>query len=325
MTTMLKTQKITIQELKARLANRIADYGIASGVGAGGTLEISLAAGVTRTFKAHWTGFRLTYQRRTIVLKATLKDGSFWSEGYISLDQPSYVIAFRRKPHKSRGTGAERPDDKFSSPQALETSRAITAERVQAGLVADEETIRYEDFDDPQEAIDEFFNYTSFYCLRAVQMEWSQFGYVTDPSIRWDDMAVDARVSPDLAKIEEGLKRSDIMWVSVDADPGGRPVACWFLYTKDKRLFVLSGEPEQRIPYAADARRAHVITRWKGRDATMVEFDAKIRAITATDREEFEQIAQQLVAKRQSVRGNAADTIQSWMRDAVILELLPEA
>lgn len=322
---MLKTQKVTIQELKAQLANRIAEYGIPQGVGAGGTIEISSAAGVTRTFKAHWTGFRLTYAGPTIVLKASLKDGSFWSEGYISSDQPSFVIAFRKKPHKSRGTGAERPDDKFSSAQALETSRSITAERIEAGLVADEETIRYEDFDDPMEAIDEFFVYTSFYCLRAVELDWSSLGYVTDPSIRWDDMSVDAKVAPDLARIEEGLKRSDIMWMTVDADPGGRPVPCWFLYTKDKRLFVLSGEPQQRIPYAGEARQAHVVTRWKGRDAPMVKFDAKVRPITAADGEEFQQIAQQLVAKRQSVRGSAAETIESWMRDAVILELFPGA
>lgn len=325
MTLMLKTKKVTIQELKAQLANRIAEYSVPNGVGSAGTLEISLASGVTRTFRAHWTGFRLTYQRPTVVLKAALTDGSFWTEGYISPDQPSYVLVFRKKPHASRGTGAERPDDKFASAQSLETSRGVTSSRVQAGLTADEEIIRYEDFDDPFEAIDEFFNYTSFYNFRAVGTDWSQFGYVTDPSIRWEDMDVDKVVSPNLAAIEEGLKRSDIMWLSVDTDPGGKPVPCWFLYTRDKRLFVLSGEPEQRIPFASQVKAAHVITRWKGRDAQMVEFDAKVRAITAADGEEFNEVAQLLVNKRQSVRGSAADTIQSWLRDGAILELTPKA
>lgn len=320
---MLKTKKVTIQELKAQLANRIAEYGIPNGVGSAGTIEVSLARGITRTFRSHWTGFRLTYQKPTIVLKASLKDGSFWSEGYISPDQPSFVLVFRKQPHKSRGTGAERPDDKFSGAQALETSRATTAARVEAGLVADEEIIRYEDFDDPFEAVDEFFSYTSFYGLRSVDVEWSQFGYVTDEAVRWDDQSYDAKVSPDLAKVEEGLKRSDILWISVDTDPGGKPVPSWFLYGKDKRLFILSGEPEQRIPFAAQAKRAHVQTRWKGRDASMVEFDAKVRPITAADGDEFTSIAQLLVAKRQSVRGGAAATIETWMRDAVILELFP--
>ncbi|MEX0790353.1 MAG: hypothetical protein WD178_06210 [Actinomycetota bacterium] len=321
---MLKTKKVTIQEIKAQLANRISEYEIPSGVGSAGTIEISLAQGITRTFRAHWTGFRLTYQRPTIVLKASLKDGSFWSEGYISPDQPSYVLVFRKKPHKSRGTGAERPDDKFSSAQALETSRAITAARVEAGVIADEEIIRYEDFDDPFEAVDEFFNYMAFYGLRSVGADWTQFGYVADDSARWDDQAYDPKVYPDLAKVEEGLKRSDILWLSVDTDPGGKPVPCWFVYGKDKRLFILSGEPEQRIPFAAQVKKAHVQTRWKGRDAKMVDFDAKVRPITAADGEEFQQIAQLLVANRQSVRGSAADTIDTWMRDAVILEILPE-
>ncbi|HYN99120.1 MAG TPA: hypothetical protein VEU28_05555 [Actinomycetota bacterium] len=321
---MLKTKKVTIQEIKAQLANRIAEYEIPKGLGSAGTIEISLAQGVTRTFRAHWTGFRLTYQRPTLVLKASLKDGSFWSEGYISPDQPSFVLIFRKKPHKSRGTGAERPDDKFSSPQALETSRSITAARVEAGEVADEEIIRYEDFDDPFEAVDEFFNYTQFYGLRAVEAEWTQFGFVADESVRWDDQAYDPKVFPNLAKVEDGLKRSDILWLSVDTDPGGKPVPCWFLYGKDKRLFILSGEPQQRIPFAAQAKRAHVKTRWKGRDAVMVEFDAKVRPITAADGDEFKEIAQLLVAKRQSVRGSTAETVDAWMRDAVILELFPE-
>jgi hypothetical protein len=56
----------------------------------------------------------------------------------------------------------------------------------------------------------------------------------------------------------------------------------------------------------------------------MVEFDARVRPITAADGNEFTDAAQLLVAKRQSVRGGAAETIDSWMRDAVILELTPE-
>lgn len=325
MTTMLKTKKPSIQDLKARIANRIAEYEVAPGTGSKGTLELSLAQGVTRTFRSHWTGFRLTYLRPTIIMKAALADGSFWAEGYISPDQPSYVLVFRKKPHQSRGTGAERPDDKFASAYNLEVSRAHTAQQREAGLVADEEIIRYEDFDDPLEAIDDFFVYTSFYAFRAVDVDWSQFGYLTDDAIRWEDMSVDPKAAPALAGVEEGLKRSDILWLNVDSDPGGRAVPCWFLYTRDKRLFVLSGEPEQRIPYASHARRAHVITRWKGRDAQLVEFDAKVRPITAAQPEEFEEIGRQLVAKRQSARGGTEETIQGWMRDGVILELIPEA
>lgn len=189
--------------------------------------------------------------------------------------------------------------------------------------MADEEVIRYEDFDSPTEAVEEFFNYMSFYCLRSAKLDWSGFGYVTDPSIDWEDMGTDVKTAPNVAAMEEGLKRSDILWLSVDTDPNAKPVPCWFVYTKDKRLLVLSGEPEQRIPYAAQVRNAHVVTRWKGRDAQMVEFDAKVKPITAADGEYFKETAQLLVTKRQSVRAGAAETIESWIRDAVILELFP--
>lgn len=191
--------------------------------------------------------------------------------------------------------------------------------------MAEEEIIRYEDFDSPMEAVEEFFNYMSFYCLRAAKVDWSGFGYVADPSIDWDDMGTDARISPSMAAVEEGLKRSDILWLSVDTDPTAKPVPCWFVYTKDQRLLVLSGEPEQRIPYAAQVRSAKVVTRWKGRDARMVEFDATVKPITAADGELFKETAQLLVSKRQSVRAGAAETIESWLRDAVILELFPRS
>ena len=323
---MLRTQKPTMSELKAQIANRIAEYSIPPGTGKAGTLEMGLVNGAVRVFRAHWTGYRIAYSNPIILMKASLADGSFWSEGYISQDQPSWVLVFRKEPHKSRGTGAERPDDKLSNPQQIEVAHAVRRSQVEAGLVADEEIIRYEDFDSAGEAIDEFFVYTSFYCLRAVEADWSEFGYAVDESLNWGDTEEDVRSdegpAPPAALVDEALRKSDILWLAVDTDPS-KSVPCWFLYTKDKKLYVLSGEPQQIVPYAAQARRAHAILRWKGRDAQMVEFDAEVRPITAADKEQFEQVGHLLVAKRQSVRASASETIASWMRDGVILELVP--
>lgn len=322
---MLKTKKVTIQDLKQHTAKQLDQYSIPPGRGEAGTIEIALVKNAVRTFRAHWTGFRATYPKPIILMKASLNDGSFWTEGYISPDQPSWVLCFRKQPHGFRGTGSERPDDKFAHSTSLETSRSLTKRRREEGRMADEEIIRYEDFDSPAEAVEEFFNYMSFYCLRAAKVDWSGFGYVADPSIDWEDMGTDVRISPSMAAVEEGLKRSDILWLSVDTDPTAKPVPCWFVYTKDQRLLVLSGEPEQRIPYAAQVRSAKVVTRWKGRDARMVEFDAAVKPITAADGELFKETAQLLVSKRQSVRAGAAETIESWLRDAVILELFPRS
>jgi|GEM_PF-1391712 len=316
------SQKITFEDLKEQIARRISEYRLIQGDGAAGTLDISLRSSAARTFKAHWTGYRLVYPQPTLVLLAWLKDGSFWSEGYISTDQPSYVLALRKQPHAQRGTGAERPDDKFTSTQSLEVAAQQRADWIAAGLVPDEETIRYEDFDSPMEAIDQFFNYTQFYCLDSVKAVWSDFGYSVDPSLGWNPGEAARASVPIEAAIDEGLKRSDILWLTPDTSPD-QAVPCWFLYTKDKRLFVLSGEQEQIIPAAQNVRRAHVVTRRKGRDARMAEFDASVRHISGENPEEFEEVGGLLLAKRQSVTGSHEDNLKRWMREGVILELTP--
>lgn len=312
-----------IEELKERVARRLSDNAISSGPSGAGTVTIGLKRGVARTFKAHWTGYKLIYPDVTMVLRAELADGSFWTEGYISVTQASYVLNFRKDPAKARGTGGPRPDDKFANPQAVERSYEVSSGHLAEGYAQHEEIIRYEDFDDPEEAIDQFFNYTSFYILKAVGLGWSDFNFVAEPSVGWDPNEQSLATLPLDAAIEEGLKRSDIIWVSVDSDPKGKAVPCWFVFTKDKRLFVLSGEPQQTLPNAAQARSAHVVMRWKGRDAALASFDSSVRAITAQNAEEFEEIGHLLINKRQSVRGSAAKNIDKWMSQGVILELTP--
>lgn len=318
---MAKT-RLTIEDLKDRIARRISEYAIGQGSGRLGTLDISLAGSVARTFKAHWTGYRLMYPGPTVVLLARQADGAFWSEGYISNTQPSWVLCLRKDPHPSRGTGAERPEDKVTTPQALETARATRRRWIEQGLASDEEVIRYEDFDTPEDGIDEFFNYHEFYCLRAVNGSWADYTYRASPSAGWDEAEMKTASLPMDAAMQEGLKKSDILWLTPNGD-AGQSIPCWFLYTKDKRLFVLSGEPQQTIPAAANLRSAHVALRRKGRDAQLVEFDAEVRVIDARNRQEFEEIGSLLAAKRQSVRGSIEETVRRWMRDGVILELIP--
>ncbi|GAC1369282.1 MAG: hypothetical protein NVSMB32_14150 [Actinomycetota bacterium] len=173
-------------EIRHRVAGRLAEYKVPKGPGRIGTLSLGLERGLVRTFKAHWTGFKLLYPQRTLLLTATLNNGEFWSEGYISIQQPSWVLAFRRDPHKARGSGGPRPDDKLTLDSAVDTSVAYRHRLIEAGTVPHEELIRMEDFDDPSEAVDEFFNYTAWYVLRAVEAHWDQLGYVPDATIGWD-------------------------------------------------------------------------------------------------------------------------------------------
>ena len=311
--------------LKARIAHRLADNRIGPGPGQIGNLTFALSRGASRTFKAHWTGFRILYPTWTILMRAELHDGRFWTEGYISPTQASWVLAFRKDAAPARGTGGPRPDDKFASDASYQASYKFRQDLMDQGVIQPEEIIRYEDSDSPEEAIDQFFNYTSFYILKSIDASWSQFGYFADPSIGWDSEETQIAALPIDSAIDEGLKRSDIIWVTVDSDPSQTPVPSWFIYTKEKRLFVLSAEENQRIPNAERAISAHVVARWKGRDARIADFDAAVRVISGKDADEFAEIGELLVNKRQSVLGSAEENIKRWMRDGVILELTPRS
>lgn len=312
---------VDIEAIKDRIARNLSEHRIAQSAGEIGQLTAALRRPVTRTFRAHWTGFKIEYPRDTVLLRADLKDGSYWTEGYISLVQPSWVLVFRAKPAKARGSGGPRPDDKFTHPEAVAGALRDRQQSVDAGLVPDEELIRMEDYDDPVEATDGFFNYASFYMLKSIDASWDQFGFSPDPSIGWKAEDQTAASLPIDEAIDQGLKRSDIIWLTPNTDPT-RPLPVWFVY-KEGKAFVLSGERQQIVPEARRVRDVHVVTRWKGRDAQLVEFDAAVRQITADQRQEFEEIAQLLLAKRQSVTGTPEENMERWLRECVILELTP--
>ncbi|MGH7425239.1 MAG: hypothetical protein ACREJP_03635, partial [Candidatus Methylomirabilales bacterium] len=295
-----------IEEMRQRIARRLAEYRIPKGDGEAGSLTFGLRQGVSRTFRAHWTGFKLFSPGPTVVLRAELADGSFWSEGYISDSQPSWVLAFRRRPPPARGSGGPRPDDKLALESAVQVALSHRRHLIEAGRIPDEELIRMEDFDDPLEAIDEFFNYTAWYALRAVEASWSQLGYVPDPSIDWGKDEEQVASLPVEAAVEEALKKSDIIWVTPNTSD--RPIPCWFA-AREGRIYVLSGERQQLIPDAARVREAAVAARWKGRDARLVDFSASVRPITAENAGEFRRLAELLLAKRQSVTGSAEENI----------------
>jgi hypothetical protein len=311
---------VSLEDLKDRIARNLSERRVEEAAGELGTLSIALRKDVVRVFRAHWTGFQIAYPHNTIVLRLDLKDGSLWCEGYISLVQPSWVLSFRKKPPSARGSGGPRPDDKFTHPEHVEEALSDRKRMIEEGRVADEELIRMEDYDDPIEAVDSFFNYTSFYVLKAIDASWDQVGYSIDPSVGWDQDAQRMASVPIDAAIDEGLKKSDIIWLTPNTSPN--PVPCWFIY-KDGKGYVLSGERQQVIPGAERVRDAHVVCRWKGRDARLIEFDAAVRHINARNPAEFTEIAELMLNKRQSVTGDHEEYLQRWMRECVILELTP--
>jgi hypothetical protein len=124
--------------------------------------------------------------------------------------------------------------------------------------------------------------------------------------------------------IEDGLKRSDVIWVGTEEN--GRPhmVPAWFVY-RQGRIYLLSRtEPapdEQTIPGRPDADDVVVITRRKGRDTSLDRFHAAVRVLAPGP--EFEQAAALLADRRRDRHGPPADAIKRWRDTCVIAELTP--
>jgi hypothetical protein len=122
---------------------------------------------------------------------------------------------------------------------------------------------------------------------------------------------------------EDGLKKSDVLWVGVER--GGRRVTipAWFVYRNGK-IYVLSqrepGPQEQTVPGIGDAKEFVVVTRRKGRDTSLEEFTAAPRLLEGA---EWEDAAKALADKRKSRAGAPDESVQRWRGACDILELTP--
>jgi len=124
--------------------------------------------------------------------------------------------------------------------------------------------------------------------------------------------------------VEDGLKKSDVIWVGVQRSDGERlTVPAWFAYRNGK-IFVLSqrepGPEEQTIPGAATAKEMVIVTRRKGRDTSLEEFGAAPRLLEGP---EWEEAAKLLVDRRRSRNGPPGEALARWRGSVDILELTP--
>jgi hypothetical protein len=122
---------------------------------------------------------------------------------------------------------------------------------------------------------------------------------------------------------EDGLKRSDVIWVGFERGGKRRTAPVWFAY-KDGKIYVISrrepGPEEQTVPGIPDATQLVVITRRKGRDTSLEEFWAAQRTLEGA---EWEAAAALLADKRKSRVGSPAENIAKWRGTADIVELTP--
>ena len=99
---------------------------------------------------------------------------------------------------------------------------------------------------------------------------------------------------------EEGLRKSDVIWVGTRANGHKRMAPVWFAY-KDGKIYVLSSRDpdlqEQSVPGVPDAQELVVVTRRKGRDTSLEEFTAAQRLLEGP----------RVGERREDARGPAAE------------------
>jgi hypothetical protein len=122
---------------------------------------------------------------------------------------------------------------------------------------------------------------------------------------------------------EDGLKKSDVIWIGTDRGGRRRTVPAWFAYKNGKILVVSQRDPgpeEQTVPGVPDAQELVVVTRRKGRDTSLDEFTAAQRKLEGA---EWEEAAKVLVDRRRSRVGPPGDSLARWRGSCDIVELTP--
>jgi hypothetical protein len=126
----------------------------------------------------------------------------------------------------------------------------------------------------------------------------------------------------DLPKeVQDGLKRSDAVWV----DAGAAVVPSWFVWKND-HIYLLSqrepGPEEQTVPgLTQGVTEVTIITRRKGRETAGAGLRASVRFLDPG--EEWDAAAAMLVDRRRSRVGPPADSIERWRTTCLIAELTP--
>jgi hypothetical protein len=122
---------------------------------------------------------------------------------------------------------------------------------------------------------------------------------------------------------EDGLKKSDVIWIGTDRGGRRQTVPAWFAYKNGKILVVSQREPgpeEQTVPGVPEAQELVVVTRRKGRDTSLDEFTAAQRRLEGA---EWEDAAKVLVDRRRSRMGPPGDSLARWRSSCDIVELTP--
>lgn len=269
------------------VARAISRHGIrpAGNGDAKGKLRIEEEFAVKRIVQAYWTAFEADVPGRSIGLHLEVAEPKVhWAEAYLTPEFVSWIFCFR-----------ERADGEI-------------------------ELAFYEQYQEPLDAVEGFFDIASWYVLAATDLKWTDVSYEVSDALDWPEY-LDTIASAETSKaVEEALKKSTILWLRWTLDGQERTMPVWFLYdSKAGRIYVLSGERQQTIPGAERIREADVILRWKGKNAQVAEMPASVRVLPPGP--EWDEVAEKIAEKRLNIPGLPEETAKRWRDECVILEL----
>jgi hypothetical protein len=282
-----ETEADRFASIKEEIARHIARRSIKSGdpSKAKGVLRVVNEFGVSRVVQVYWTPFEVSIPGRAIGLHLEIPGPKVrWAEGYLSTNYQNWVLCFH-----------ERAD-------------------------GDIQMSHYEQYDDPIEAIEGFFNLSAWYVLTASDLTWDDIAVEIDTELDWPEHLTTITTAETDKAISEALKKSTIIWLRWTNNGTELTMPVWFVYDNKKdKIYVLSGERQQRIPNAERLREVTAILRWKGKNARVAEIPATVRVLEQGP--EWDEIAEKVAEKRLNIPGMPEETARRWRDEAVLLEL----
>ena len=252
--------------------------------GAAAALRVTLEENVKRVVQVYWTPFEADVPGQSLGLHLEVAEPRVhWAECYLTPEFRNWFFCFH-----------ERPD-------------------------GDIQLAYHADFPTPEEALQGFFNLSSWYVLTATDKTWDDVVYEIAPELTPEEGFEALTASARSAPVQEALKKSTIIWLRWDRDGRTHTMPVWFVNDKG-RILVLSGERQQTIPGAKDLRECDVILRWKGKNARIAEIPALVRVIPPGP--EWDEAAEKIAEKRLNIPGVPEATARRWRDECDILELI---
>lgn len=116
-----------------------------------------------------------------------------------------------------------------------------------------------------------------------------------------------------LSLIEEGAKKSSVLWISLD-----RPRLAWHVW-HDGAIYVVTGGDEQLLPGLTETSTVQITLRSKDNGGALVSFEAAVEVVDQAAEPE----AVAALAKERLNAPDGADMTLRWARDSTVVRLKP--